>query len=39
MVAVRLERGPGQGYTGTPLSYQMYYVCDNSLPREDSMTC
>ena len=28
MVAVRLERGPGQGYTGTPLSYQMYYVCD-----------
>lgn len=28
MVAVRLRRGPGQGYTGTPLSYQMYYVCD-----------
>lgn len=28
MVAVGLERGPGQGYTGTPLSYQMYYVCD-----------
>ena len=28
MLAVRLERGPGQGYTGTPLSYQMYYVCD-----------
>ena len=28
MVAVMLERGPGQGYTGTPLGYKMYYKCD-----------
>ena len=28
MVGVMLERSPGQGYTGTPLSYQMYYECD-----------
>ena len=28
MVAVGLERGPGQGYTGTLLGYQMYYECD-----------
>lgn len=27
MVAVGLERGPGQSFTGTPLSYYMYYEC------------
>lgn len=28
MVGVMLKRGPGQGFTGTPLGYQMYYECN-----------